>query len=121
MEQGNKAAIKIDFCKLTRLTPGMLNELLTLTNFTGYTGLIDFTYKYAHVRSYKTFYLYNIKTTINDAVLVGNFSYLGYSLNYSDILLPNGNNSISGTKSLIILQYQHYFTFESFSLGTTES
>lgn len=95
-KRGNLIAKNVDYCSLEYLTPEYFNDLLVLANFTGYTGLIDFSYKYANIRDYKTFYVYNIQTTIQDAVLVGNFSYQGYSLNYSNVLLPSGNNTISG-------------------------
>lgn len=85
----------VDYCSLEYLTPAYLNALLTLANFTGYTGQIDFSSKAPNIRSYKNFFVYNIQTTIKDAVLVGNFSYQGYYLNYSNILLPSGNNTIS--------------------------
>lgn len=97
-ERGDVFAKNVDFCNLEYLTPIYLTELLLLANFTGYTGLIDFSYDFANVRSFKNFYVYNIQTTIKDAVLVGNFSYQGYTLNYSNVLLPSGNNTISGKK-----------------------
>lgn len=43
----------------------------------------------------KPIYLYNIQTTVSQAVLVGNFSIDGYSIDYENILLPDGNNTVS--------------------------
>ena len=100
--RGNIITGYVDYCKLDNLTPGLLNDLMILANFTGYTGLIDFNFKIGNVRSYKNFYVYNVHTTIKDAVLVGNFSNTGCVLNYSDVLLPNGNNSISGNNTWYI-------------------
>ena len=94
--RGNILSGYVDYCKLENLTPGLLNDLMILANFTGYTGPIEFGFKFGNVRSYKNYYIYNVHTTIKEAVLVGNFSHTGYVLNYSDVVLPNGNNSISG-------------------------
>lgn len=109
LQRGKFLGGRVDYCKLEKLTPGFLTDLLILVNFTGYTGLIDFGYEYANARSYKNYYIYNVHSTIKDAVLVGNFSYFGNILNYSDVVLPNGNNTISGiNKKGIRIYVIHY-------------
>lgn len=51
--------------------------------------------------------MYNVQTSIEEAVLVGNFSIDGYYIDYSKVILPNGNKTTSGK----IIQFGKNLTF----------